>query len=146
MPATIRPALDSLRNLPTLYQISETWGKLELKLETNDTRYWVTTEGVAQKTNGAPINYIVDYVTVEKLTEEGNWDLKAVYSPEAWRLSQGFDYCQVLQQELITLREQLDSQFSWATLRQIEELEHELEVANKVVSELAAQVRKRVGS
>lgn len=147
MPAIIiRPALDSLRSLPTLYQISESWGKLELKLETNDTRYWVTTEGVPKKTNGAPINYIVDYVTVEKLSEEGNWDLKAVYSPEAWRLSQGFDYCQVLQQELITLRDQLDTNFSWATLRQVEELERELEVATKVVSGLAAQVRKRVGS
>ncbi len=141
MPATIRPALQSLRSLPTLYQISESWGRLELKLETIDTRYWVTTEGVAQKTTGAPINYIVDYVTVEKLTSEGNWDLKAVYSPDAWRLSQGFDYCQVLQQELGELRDQLERRFSWETLRQVEAVESELEVANRAVSKLAAKVR-----
>src|SRR5579871_5971450 len=85
----IRPALQSLRQLPTLHQVSEAWGRLELKLETDDTRYWITTEVVPQKTSGTPINYVVNYVTVEKLSEDGNWDLKAVYSPEAWRLSQG---------------------------------------------------------
>ena len=146
MPATIRPALHSLRSLPTLYQISESWGRLELKLETIDTRYWVTTEGVAQKTTGAPINYIVDYVTVEKLTSEGNWDLKAVYSPDAWRLSQGFDYCQVLQQELNGLSDQLERRFSWETTRQVEAIERELEFANKSVSKLAAKVRNGVSS
>ena len=50
----IRPALHSLRKLPTLHQVSEVWGKLELKLETEDTRYWITTEGVANKTSGTP--------------------------------------------------------------------------------------------
>ncbi len=141
MIATIRPALQSLRDLPTLYQIAETWGKLELKLETKDTRYWVTTEGVRERTSGAPINYIVNYVTVEKLTDEGNWDLNAVYSPEAWRLSQGFDYCQALQNDLHRLRDQLEAEFSWETLSQIEEVERELEIANKAVRELAASVR-----
>jgi hypothetical protein len=131
--------------MPTLYQISETWGKLELKLETDDTRYWVTTEGVSQRTSGAPINYIVNYVTVEKLSEKGQWDLKAVYSPEAWQLSQGFDYCQVLQQELIALRDQLEERFSWETFRQIEETEHELELVNKAVNALALRVRQRAG-
>ncbi len=143
MPSTIRPALKSLQSLPTLYQISECWGKLELKLETTDTRYWVTTEGVAQKTNGAPINYVVDYVTVEKLTEEGHWDLKAVYSPDAWRLSQGFDYCQVLQQELTALRDQLDVHFSWETLRKVEEVERELQMTNAALADLSAKVKSR---
>jgi hypothetical protein len=143
MPATIRPALKSLRSLPTLYQISECWGKLELKLETTDTRYWVTTEGVPQKTNGAPINYVVDYVTVEKLTEEGHWDLKAVYSPDAWRLSQGFDYCQVLQQELTALRDQLDRHFRWETLRKVEEVERELQMTNLALADLSAKVKSR---
>jgi len=147
MPATmIRPALQSLRSLPTLYQISESWGKLELKLETGDTRYWVTTEGVARKTTGAPINYIINYVTVETLTKDGTWDLKAVYSPEAWQLSQGFDYCQVVQHELINLRDQLDDHFSWETLDRIAELEHELEIATKAVNELAAKVRLNAGN
>src|SRR3954454_5834182 len=93
----IRPALQSLRSLPTLHQVSEPWGKIELKLETDDTRYWVTTEGVTEKQSGTPINYVVDYVTVETLTDEGSWDLKAVYSPDAWKLSQAFDYCHLLQ-------------------------------------------------
>jgi hypothetical protein len=142
MHATIRPALQSLRKLPTLYQISETWGKLELKLETDDTRYWVTTEGVARRTCGAPINYIVNYVTVETLSENGTWDLKAVYSPEAWQLSQGFDYCHVLQHELNALRQQLEENFSWETARQIDEIEREQEMVNKAVAALALRVRQ----
>ena len=96
MQATIRPDLGVLRTMPTIHQVSEAWGKLELKLETNDTRFWLTTEGVSRKTSGMPINYVVDYVTVEKRGQNGSWDLKAVYSPEAWKLSQGFDYCQML--------------------------------------------------
>src|SRR5437660_7456033 len=123
----IRPALQSLRSLPTLHQVSEPWGKLELKLETQDTRYWITTEGVPQKTSGTPINYVVDYVTVEKLTDDGSWDLKAVYSPEAWKLSQGFDYCQMLYQELNRLHAQQEDAFSWETVKRIEAIENELE-------------------
>jgi hypothetical protein len=139
----IRPALQSLRQLPTLHQVSETWGRLELKLETDDTRYWITTEGVPQKTSGTPINYVVNYVTVEKLSEDGNWDLKAVYSPEAWRLSQGFDYCQMLYQELNRLNEENEKFFSWDTVRQIEAVEAELEKANRAVFELSEKVRSR---
>jgi hypothetical protein len=139
----IRPALHSLRQLPTLHQVSETWGRLELKLETDDTRYWITTEGVPQKTSGTPINYVVNYVTVEKLSEDGNWDLKAVYSPEAWRLSQGFDYCQMLYQELNRLNEENEKAFSWETIRQIEAVEAELEKANRAVFELSEKVRSR---
>src|SRR5919202_6831482 len=115
----IRPDLQSLRRLPTLHQVSEPWGKLELKLETEDTRYWVTTEGVPHKTSGTPINYVVNYVTVEKLSDDGTWDLKAVYSPEAWKLSQGFDYCQMLYQELNRLNEELENKFSWETLKEV---------------------------
>jgi hypothetical protein len=139
----IRPALQSLRQLPTLHQVSETWGRLELKLETDDTRYWITTEGVPQKTSGTPINYVVNYVTVEKLSEDGNWDLKAVYSPEAWRLSQGFDYCQMLYQELNRLNEEQEKDFSWDTVRQMEEVQAELEKANAAVFELSEKVRSR---
>lgn len=139
----IRPALTSLRRLPTLHQVSEAWGKLELKLETADTRYWLTTEGVPQKTSGTPINYVVDYVTVEKLSEDGNWDLKAVYSPEAWKLSQGFDYCQMLYQELHRLNTQLEQQFSWETLTDIERLQAELELTNRAIFELSEKVRSR---
>jgi hypothetical protein len=137
----IRPALQSLRSLPTLHQVSEPWGKLELKLETADTRYWITTEGVPRKTSGTPINYVVNYVTVEKLSEDGNWDLKAVYSPEAWRLSQGFDYCQLLCQELNRLNAQLEENFSWETVREIDQVERELEAANRAVFVLSEKVR-----
>ena len=137
----IRPDLQSLRRLPTLHQVSESWGKLELKLETDDTRYWVTTEGVPHKTSGTPINYVVNYVTVEKLSEDGTWDLKAVYSPEAWKLSQGFDYCQLLCQELNRLTAQLEREFSWDTVREIEQVEKELETANRAVCALAERLR-----
>lgn len=143
MTTVIRPALHSLRQMPTLHQVAETWGKLELKLETEDTRYWVTTEGVPQKTSGTPINYVVDYVTVEKLSEDGNWDLKAVYSPEAWKLSQAFDYCQVLYQDLNRMNEQLEKKFSWDLVRQIERVERELDQANAIVFELSEKVRSR---
>ena len=141
--AMIRPTLQSLRQLPTLFQVSEAWGKLELKLETDDTRYWVTTEGVPHKTSGAPINYVVDYVTVEKRSADGNWDLKAVYSPEAWKLSQGFDYCQLLYQDLQRLNAELAKRFSWETLREIEAVERELELTNKAIIELSERVRAR---
>ena len=139
----IRPALHSLRRLPTIHQVAESWGKLELKLETPDTRYWVTTEGVAHKTSGTPINYVVDYVTVEKLSENGTWDLKAVYSPEAWKLSQGFDYCQLLHAELARLNQDLEQEFSWDVINEIERVQEELELANRAVFELSEKVRKR---
>jgi hypothetical protein len=141
MTTAIRPNLNVLRRMPTIHQVSEAWGRLELKLQTDDTRYWLTTEGVARKTSGMPINYVVDYVTVEKLAEDGTWDLKAVYSPEAWKLSQGFDYCQLLYQELERLNAELEEHFRWDTLRQIEEVESELETTHRAVFELSEKVR-----
>jgi hypothetical protein len=138
----IRPDLVALRKMPTIHKVAEPWGKLELKLETHDTRYWLTTEGVLRKTSGTPINYVVDYVTVEKRTDDGGWDLKAVYSPEAWKLSQGFDYCQLLYQELERLRAQLDEHFSWDTLREVEAVEKELETTNRAVFDLSEKVRQ----
>jgi hypothetical protein len=142
--ANIRPALHSLQRMPTIHHVAESWGRLELKLETDDTRYWVTTEGVPHKMSGTPINYVVDYVTVEKLSEDGSWDLKAVYSPEAWKLSQGFDYCQMLYQELNRLNAELDGAFSWEVVRKIEEIEAELETANHAVAVLSEKVRARM--
>jgi hypothetical protein len=142
MGTIIRPDLKVLRHLPTIHHVSEAWGRLELKLETEDTRYWLTTEGVQRKTSGMPINYVVDYVTVEKRTSDGSWDLKAVYSPEAWKLSQGFDYCQLLYQELEQLKSRLEEEFSWDIVRQIEEVEHELEVTNRAVFALSEKVRQ----
>jgi hypothetical protein len=129
--------------MPTLHQVAESWGKLELKLETDDTRYWVTTEGVPEKKTGTPINYVLDYVTVEKLSDDGNWDLKAVYSPEAWKLSQAFDYCQILYQDLNRLNEELEGQFSWQTLAELERVQQELDRANAVVLDLSEKVRSR---
>ena len=138
----IRPDLTALRRMPTIHHVSEPWGRLELKLETSDTRYWLTTEGVIRKTSGTPINYVVDYVTVEKRSSDGSWDLKAVYSPEAWKLSQGFDYCQLLYQEIDELKGQLESAFSWDLVRQIESVEHELELTNRAVFALSEKVRQ----
>jgi hypothetical protein len=141
MMMTIRPDLEALRCLPTLHQVAESWGKLELKLETDDTRYWVTTEGVAQKMSGLPINYVVNYVTVEKRTDDGNWDLRAVYSPDAWKLSQGFDYCHLLQQDLERLETRLNQQFSWETVREIATVRSELDAASQAIFGLAEKVR-----
>jgi hypothetical protein len=146
MPITIRPDLTVLRTLPTIHQVSESWGKLELKLETADTRYWLTTEGVARKTGGTPINYVVDYVTVEKRSEDGTWDLKAVYSPEAWKLSQGFDYCQMLYQDLDRLQAKQEVLFSWETQAQIEGVERELEAVNRTLAALSHKVRLPAGA
>ncbi len=143
MTATIRPTLNSLRSLPTLHQVSETWGRLELKLETQDTRYWITTEGVSKKTSGTPINYVVDYVTVETLSEDGNWDLKAVYSPEAWKLSQAFDYCQILYQDLNRINAALEAKFSWALVRERDGVQAELDRVNKIIFVLSDKVRSR---
>lgn len=143
MTTLIRPALHSLRSLPTLHQVSESWGRLELKLETQDTRYWITTQGVSQKTSGTPINYVIDYVTVEKLSEDGNWDLKAVYSPEAWKLSQAFDYCQILYQELNRISTALERRFSWDLVREREAVQAELDQVNKIIFDLSDKVRAR---
>jgi hypothetical protein len=143
MPSTIRPTLQSLRSMPTLHQVAETWGRLELKLETEDTRYWITTEGVSRKTSGTPINYVVNYVTVEKLSEDGNWDLKAVYSPEAWKLSQAFDYCQILYQDLNRLNASLEKRFSWELVHERDAVQAEIERVNKIIYELSDKVRSR---
>jgi hypothetical protein len=128
--------------MPTIHHVSEPWGRLELKLETLDTRYWLTTEGVTRKTSGTPINYVVDYVTVEKRAADGSWDLKAVYSPEAWKLSQGFDYCQLLYQEIDRLKTKLEDHFSWDIVREIENVEQELDMTNKAVFALSERVRQ----
>jgi hypothetical protein len=139
----IRPALQSLRNMPTLHQVCESWGRLELKLETEDTRYWITTEGVSHKTSGTPINYVIDYITVEQLSEDGNWVLKAVYSPEAWKLSQAFDYCQLLHQDLKRIRAALEVHFSWDLVRESEKVQAELDAVNKIIFLLSDKVRSR---
>ena len=143
MTATIRPTLNSLRSLPTLHQVSEPWGRLELKLETRDTRYWISTEGVSKKTSGTPINYVIDYVTVETLSEDGNWDLKAVYSPEAWKLSQAFDYCQILYQDLNRINAALEARFSWELVHERDGVQAELERVNKIIFVLSDKVRSR---
>src|SRR6476469_120027 len=108
----IRPDLTALRRLPTIHQVSEPRGRLELKLETDDTRYWLTTEGAARKTTGLPLNYVLDYVKVER-----RWDRNAVYSPEAGKLSQGFDYCQMRHRDLDALRARQEHHFSWQAVR-----------------------------
>ena len=136
----IRPGLDALRTLPTLYQIEERWGRIELKLETTDTRYWVTTRGLERKSRQAPINYVIDYVTVEKRTGDGHWDLNAVFSPEAWRLSQAFDYCQLLYRDLRRLNARLERRFSWQVKQEIGAVLRELELTNGVIRELSEQV------
>jgi hypothetical protein len=141
MTLTIRPNLDLLRRLPTIHQVAESWGRLELKLETDDTRYWLTTEGVAQKTSGTPINYVVNYVTVEKRTDDGNWDLRAVYSPDAWKLSQGFDYCRLLQEDLDKLESALAKRFSWDLIKEVEGVRRELDLTTRALFELAEKVR-----
>jgi hypothetical protein len=143
MTSSIRPTLQSLRSLPTLHQVSESWGRLELKLETQDTRYWLTTEGVPHKTSGTPINYVVNYITVEKLSDDGNWDLKAVYSPEAWKLSQAFDYCQILYQDLHRINAALEAHFTWDLVRERDSVQAELESVNKIILQLSDKVRSR---
>ncbi len=139
----VRPSVDVLRNYPTLCEIDEAWGKIELKLETEDTRYWLTTEGVTQRSRQVPPNYVVNFVTIEKRTREGRWNLSAVFSPEAWKLSQAFDYCQLLYRELRNLNEQLERQFHWETRRQIDVVRMEIEAANRVIRLLTEQVRER---
>jgi len=136
----IRPGLDSLRTLPSICEIEEDWGRIELKLETADTRYWVTTRGLTQKSCQAPINYVVDYVTVEKRTDDGGWDLNAVFSPEAWKLSQAFDYCQLLYRDLRVLNERLEEDFSWDTKQRLDVVLRELEMTNKVIRDLSEKV------
>jgi hypothetical protein len=90
-----------------------------------------------------PINYVLDYVTVEKRADDGSWDLKAVYSPEAWKLSQGFDYCQLLYEDLNRLNKELEEGFSWEKVNQRDAVQKELDTANKAIFELSERVRAR---
>jgi len=136
----IRPGLISLRECPTLRAIADGWGRIELKLETPDTRYWLTTEGLEEKSANSPVNHVVNYITVEKRTKQGDWDLAAVYSPEAWKLSQGFDYCQSLYRELRVLTEKQEREFSWEIEREIDRLRAELQHTNQAVLALSEQV------
>jgi hypothetical protein len=139
----VRPGLEALRRFPTLCAIDDTWGKIELKLETEDTRYWLTTEGMPERSRQVPANYVINFVTVEKRTHDGRWDLSAVFSPEAWKLSQAFDYCQLLYRELRALNEILEEQFSWDTQRQIDAIRKEIDDANQVIRSLSQQVQTR---
>jgi hypothetical protein len=139
-PFEVRPGIDSLLQRPTLLCLEEPWGKMELKLETDDFRYWVTTEGLARRSRGSPVNYVVNYVTVEKLSADGSWELSTVYSPDAWKLSQGFDYCQLLHRELQWLQKQLDRDFRWDLIERIEDVHEELRQANEVIFALTEQV------
>ncbi len=136
----IRPGLAALQTLPSLCHIEEHWGRIELKMETSDTRYWVTTRGLSHKSRHAPVNYVVDYVTVEKRADDGRWDLNAVFSPEAWRLSQAFDYCQLLYRDLRGLNEELERHFRWDTKQRLDEVLRELEMTNKVIRDLSERV------
>ncbi len=140
----IRPTLTSLHDLPTLQAVSESVGRLELKLETDTNRYWITTEGVAQRTTGLPVNCVVGYVTVERRLADGEWDLQAVYSPEAWKLSQGFDYAYLLLQHRNQIEDELELAFSWEQVRELEEIDAELEQVNQILSDLARTVRTGV--
>jgi hypothetical protein len=142
-PLTVRPGLNALRSYPTLCRIEEDWGRIELKLETEDTRYWVTTQGLPERSRQAPANYVVNFVTVEKRALDGRWDLSAVFSPEAWKLSQAFDYCQLLYRELRVLNERLERSFDWESRRQIDSVREEIELTNRVIHELTEQVRSK---
>lgn len=138
----IRPDIVSLKNKPTLTQVSETWGTLELKLETGTTRYWITTRGLTQQSHQAPINYVQGYVTIEKKGENGSWNLSAVYSPDAWKLSQAFDYCRMLQQELHESKKQLQEDHSWTLRNRIDELNQEISQVKDVILKLSAKLRE----
>jgi len=139
----VRPGLDVLRSYPSLCHIEDEWGRIELKLETHDTRYWLTTEGLPERSRLVPANYVVNFITVEKRSTDGRWDLSAVFSPEAWKLSQAFDYCQLLYRELRALNERLDQKFDWQVQGQIDDLRREIEETNHVIRGLTDQVRSK---
>lgn len=138
----IRPDIHSLEQQPTLSQVSEVWGTLELKLETDSTRYWVTTRGLPSQSHQAPVNYVQGYVTIEKRGANGTWDLSAVYSPEAWKLSQAFDYCRMLQRELVQLRKKLRACFSWELKEEVEAAKEEIQQVKKVILHLSRKIRQ----
>ena len=63
--------------------------------------------------------------------------------PELQVSRRGFDYCQLLYQELNRLKEQLGEHFSWEITREIDIVERELEQTNRAVFELSEKVRSR---
>ena len=75
----IRPGLDALRTLPSICQIEEDWGRIELKLETADTRYWVTTRGLPVKSGRAETPLAVGF-SESNCGTQGNGPLKALHT------------------------------------------------------------------
>src|SRR5262249_7191904 len=58
----------------------------------------------------------------------------------------GFDYCQMLYQDLERLQARQEAHFSWETQAQIEEVERELESVNRTLAALSHKVRLPAGA
>ena len=66
-----------------------------------------------------------------------------MFSPEAWKLSQAFDYCQLLYRELRVLNDRMEEHFDWQTRARSTSVRREIESTNRVIRELTDQVRSK---
>jgi hypothetical protein len=138
----IRPSAEALRKLPTLKtETPEDWPALreraeskgvrpilELKLETADTRYWLCTQGFAEKPEGGPYNWIVGYVTIDYKNESGDWASDGTcYGPDSTKFLQGNDYLRGLVAKKETLQAKQEREHSWETAKEISAIQAEID-------------------
>jgi hypothetical protein len=123
MAKQIRPRAEYLATLPTLEvdtpeksadAVSD-WARplgvnyrLELKLVTDQYRYWLCTQGATTGQPGGVANLVVGYVTMESIEpdEHGECSLYA-YGPEDTAWFQGLDYAHMLREDVEQLKEEL---------------------------------------
>jgi hypothetical protein len=135
----IRPGIETLRHLPTLRRenrrINGLEGVLELKLESDERRYWVcASSSTAARPDAIPEEFRVDFITMEVYNPETDgWDAVA-YGPEKTKELQLVDYFEVLGRRLDELlaRELPDSPEE--TRRELSDLHTEFLALRKLLS------------
>jgi len=136
---SIRPSLEHLRQLPTLsVRAPETDGeniqehcrasgtdyRLELKLETEDYRFWLCTRSVGEPFTG----WRDDAVLMENVKPDEDGLLQmSPYGADDLKLLQKIDYLNLLRNELLRLLdEESRGPFSWVRKTRIQELREEM--------------------
>ncbi len=139
---SIRPRAAYLTQLPTLAvetaadgseqlrEAAKRYGidfRLELKLETQQCKYWLCTRGAEQPGHG-PDAWVVGYVTMEarEPNEEGECECWS-YGPDSTSWLQAWDYQKALQTELACFSDRQEREPSRERAKQIEATRKELE-------------------
>jgi hypothetical protein len=99
----------------------------ELKLETEDARYWLTTGGMEEPEEGLDNAFVAGYVSPEYRLPDGTWETDCSYGPADVALLQGRDYLDMLVEERDHLAAELEERHSWETVKRHEATVREIE-------------------